>query len=103
MWAWLVTGSGGTWGVARAWREAGGAGLGSDCERPGPELCSFPSANVSLLGEHREKVLLYGQLYRISVELELPESPVNRELGMFMVRLTCYGSGGKTLATASRS
>uniref|UniRef100_A0A8C0VT10 Seipin n=1 Tax=Cyanistes caeruleus TaxID=156563 RepID=A0A8C0VT10_CYACU len=75
----------------------------SDCERPGPELCSFPSANVSLLGEHREKVLLYGQLYRISLELELPESPVNRELGMFMVRLTCYGSGGKTLATASRS
>ncbi|XP_058717450.1 seipin [Poecile atricapillus] len=75
----------------------------SDCERPGPELCSFPSANVSLLGEHREKVLLYGQLYRISLELELPESPVNRELGMFMVRLRLYGNGGKTLATASRS
>ncbi|XP_032939545.1 seipin [Catharus ustulatus] len=78
-------------------------GFRSDCDRPGPELCSFPSANVSLLGEHREKVLLYGQLYRISLELELPESPVNRELGMFMVTLTCYGSGGKTLATAARS
>uniref|UniRef100_A0A674HMH5 Seipin n=1 Tax=Taeniopygia guttata TaxID=59729 RepID=A0A674HMH5_TAEGU len=75
----------------------------SDCDSPGPELCSFPSANVSLLGEHREKVLLYGQVYRISLELELPESPVNRELGMFMVTLTCYGHGGRTLATASRS
>ncbi|XP_062368053.1 seipin isoform X3 [Cinclus cinclus] len=49
------------------------------------------------------QVLLYGQLYRISVELELPESPVNRELGMFMVTLSCYGSGGRTLATAARS
>ncbi|XP_062368052.1 seipin isoform X2 [Cinclus cinclus] len=78
-------------------------GFRSDCDSPGPELCSFPSANVSLLGEHREKVLLYGQLYRISVELELPESPVNRELGMFMVTLSCYGSGGRTLATAARS
>ncbi|XP_041876939.1 seipin, partial [Corvus kubaryi] len=75
----------------------------SDCDSPGPELCSFPSANVSLLGEHREKVLLYGQLYRISLELELPESPVNRELGMFMVTLTCYGAGGRPLATAARS
>ncbi|XP_014748508.1 PREDICTED: seipin [Sturnus vulgaris] len=78
-------------------------GFRSDCDSPGPELCSFPSANISLLGEHREKVLLYGQLYRISLELELPESPVNRELGMFMVTLTCYGTGGKTLATAARS
>ncbi|XP_063281332.1 seipin [Prinia subflava] len=75
----------------------------SDCDSPGPELCSFPSANVSLLGEHREKVLLYGQLYRISLELELPESPVNRELGMFMVSLTCYGSGGRELARAERA
>ncbi|XP_064593095.1 seipin [Zonotrichia leucophrys gambelii] len=75
----------------------------SDCERPGPELCSFPTANVSLLGEHREKVLLYGQLYRISLELELPESPVNRELGMFMVGLSLYGSDGKTLARSERS
>uniref|UniRef100_A0A8U8C7J6 Seipin n=1 Tax=Geospiza parvula TaxID=87175 RepID=A0A8U8C7J6_GEOPR len=78
-------------------------GFRSDCERPGPELCSFPTANVSLLGEHREKVLLYGQLYRISLELELPESPVNRELGMFMVGLSLYGQGGKTLARSERA
>ncbi|TRZ09924.1 hypothetical protein HGM15179_017183 [Zosterops borbonicus] len=75
----------------------------SDCDPPGPELCSFPSANVSLLGEHREKVLLYGQQYRLSLELELPESPVNRELGMFMVALTVYGDGGRALARAERA
>ncbi|XP_066426803.1 seipin isoform X2 [Molothrus aeneus] len=75
----------------------------SDCERPGPELCSFPTANVSLLGEHREKLLLYGQLYRVSLELELPESPVNRELGMFMVGLSLYGNGGKSLARSERA
>ncbi|XP_061204599.1 seipin [Neopsephotus bourkii] len=74
----------------------------TDCGSPGPELCSFPTANVSLLGGNREKVLLYGQLYRISLELELPESPVNRALGMFMVTITCYGAGGRPLASAAR-
>ncbi|XP_072736804.1 seipin isoform X2 [Ciconia boyciana] len=75
----------------------------TDCGSPGPELCSFPTANVSLLGGNREKVLLYGQLYRISLELELPESPVNRDLGMFMVAITCYGAGGRPLASAARA
>uniref|UniRef100_A0A8B9FBI0 Seipin n=1 Tax=Amazona collaria TaxID=241587 RepID=A0A8B9FBI0_9PSIT len=28
----------------------------TDCGSPGPELCSFPTANVSLLGGNREKV-----------------------------------------------
>ncbi|XP_032533449.1 seipin, partial [Chiroxiphia lanceolata] len=78
-------------------------GFRSDCDVAPPELCSFPTANVSLLGEHREKVLLYGQLYRVSLELELPESPVNRELGMFMVAVTCYGAGGRPLASSARS
>ncbi|XP_027489333.1 seipin, partial [Corapipo altera] len=49
------------------------------------------------------QVLLYGQLYRVSLELELPESPVNRELGMFMVAVTCYGAGGRPLASSARS
>lgn len=75
----------------------------TDCGSPGPELCSFPTANVSLLGWNREKVLLYGQLYRISLELELPESPANRALGMFMVTVTCYGAGGRPLASAARA
>ncbi|XP_074786310.1 seipin [Athene noctua] len=49
------------------------------------------------------RVLLYGQLYRISLELELPESPVNRGLGMFLVTASCYGAGGRPLASTSRA
>lgn len=56
-----------------------------------------------LPGSSRPQVLLYGQLYRISLELELPESPANRALGMFMVTVTCYGAGGRPLASAARA
>uniref|UniRef100_A0A8C3U8Y8 Seipin n=1 Tax=Catharus ustulatus TaxID=91951 RepID=A0A8C3U8Y8_CATUS len=70
---------------------------------PGVSRCAPRCPQVPQLYPGVPQVLLYGQLYRISLELELPESPVNRELGMFMVTLTCYGSGGKTLATAARS
>ncbi|XP_072736805.1 seipin isoform X3 [Ciconia boyciana] len=31
----------------------------TDCGSPGPELCSFPTANVSLLGGNREKAMLH--------------------------------------------
>ncbi|XP_053908432.1 seipin-like [Cuculus canorus] len=75
----------------------------TDCDPPGPELCSFPTANVSLLGPNREKVLFPGQLYRLVLALEVPESPVNRALGMFMVSVTVYGADGRPLASAARS
>ncbi|XP_071657564.1 seipin [Patagioenas fasciata] len=73
----------------------------TDCDPPGPELCSFPSANVSLGG--RDKALQLGQLYQVSLELELPESPANRALGMFLVSGTAYGPGGRPIATAQRA
>ncbi|XP_068779868.1 seipin isoform X2 [Struthio camelus] len=75
----------------------------TDCSSSGPELCSFPTANISLVKENRDKVMMYGQLYRISLELELPESPVNQELGMFMVAMTCYTKGGRTVASSARA
>ncbi|XP_064359319.1 seipin isoform X2 [Dromaius novaehollandiae] len=75
----------------------------TDCGSPGPELCSFPTANVSLVKGNRDKVMMYGQLYRISLELELPESPVNQELGMFMVVMTCYTKGGRAVASSARA
>ncbi|XP_069738439.1 seipin isoform X3 [Phaenicophaeus curvirostris] len=31
----------------------------TDCDPPGPEICSFPTANVSLLGPNREKAMLH--------------------------------------------
>ncbi|XP_077180795.1 seipin [Paroedura picta] len=75
----------------------------SDCSLSGPELCSFPVANVSFLKNSRDRVLMYGQPYRISVELELPESPVNQNLGMFMVVISCYTKGGHIISSSARS
>ncbi|XP_038620641.1 seipin [Tachyglossus aculeatus] len=78
-------------------------GYRSDCDSPGPRLCSFPTANVSLVKSGRDRALMSGQPYRISLELELPESPVNQELGMFMVTIACYTRGGRVISSSARS
>lgn len=44
-----------------------------------------------------------GQAYRISLELEMPESPVNEQLGMFMVKMSCYTTDGKVVHSVIRS
>ncbi|XP_061461939.1 seipin [Rhineura floridana] len=75
----------------------------TDCGHPGPELCSFPVANVSFIKDSRDRVLMYGQPYRISLELELPESLVNQNLGMFMVVISCYTKGGRIISSSARS
>ncbi|KAM9450722.1 seipin isoform 2-T3 [Clarias gariepinus] len=75
----------------------------SDCESASSVLCSFPVANVSLLKNGKEQVLMYGQPYRVSLELEMPESPVNEQLGMFLVKMSCYTKEGKTMSTVTRS
>ncbi|XP_066466357.1 seipin [Tiliqua scincoides] len=75
----------------------------SDCDSTGPELCSFPIANVSFIKDNRDRVLMYGQPYRISLELELPESPANQNLGMFMVAISCYTKGGRIFSSSARS
>ncbi|OCT81730.1 hypothetical protein XELAEV_18024238mg [Xenopus laevis] len=75
----------------------------STCEPPPGILCSFPTANVSLLRNNRDRVLIHGQPYRISLELQLPESTVNQDLGMFMVTMSCYTRGGKQISYTARS
>ncbi|XP_010868947.1 seipin isoform X1 [Esox lucius] len=75
----------------------------SDCDVSESVLCSFPVANISLLKNGKDQVMIYGQPYRISLELEMPESPVNEQLGMFMIKMTCYTKGGQTVATVARS
>lgn len=44
-----------------------------------------------------------GQAYRISLELEMPESPVNEQLGMFMVKMACYTKDGTVMTSVARS
>ncbi|XP_066893525.1 seipin isoform X5 [Kogia breviceps] len=75
----------------------------TDCDASASLLCSFPVANVSLAKGGRDRVLMYGQPYRVTLELELPESPVNQDLGMFLVTISCYTRGGRIISTSSRS
>eukprot|EP00079_Xenopus_tropicalis_P024593 XP_012817371.1 PREDICTED: LOW QUALITY PROTEIN: seipin [Xenopus tropicalis] len=75
----------------------------STCEPPPGILCSFPMSNVSLLRNNRDRVLMHGQPYRISLELQLPESTVNQDMGMFMVTMSCYTRGGKQISFTARS
>lgn len=75
----------------------------SDCDASESALCSFPTANISFMKNDRDQVMAYGQPYRISLELELPESPVNEHLGMFMVKFSAYTKGGSTVSSVGRS
>ncbi|KAM3919183.1 seipin [Leptodactylus fuscus] len=75
----------------------------STCNPSPGILCSFPTANVSLLRNNRDRVLMYGQPYRITLELQVPESTVNHDLGMFLVSMSCYTRGGKEISYTARS
>uniref|UniRef100_A0A3B4UYQ7 Seipin n=1 Tax=Seriola dumerili TaxID=41447 RepID=A0A3B4UYQ7_SERDU len=74
----------------------------TDCESPSSFLCSYPVANISLM-RNKKHVLTFGQAYQISLQLELPESPTNQELGMFMVKTTCFSRDGGQIASSARS
>ncbi|XP_042352263.1 seipin [Plectropomus leopardus] len=75
----------------------------SDCDASESALCSFPTANISFMKNDKDQVMAIGQPYRVSLELEMPESPVNENLGMFMVKMSCYTKGGKTVSSVGRS
>ncbi|XP_028839159.1 seipin isoform X2 [Denticeps clupeoides] len=75
----------------------------TDCSPSESLLCSFPTANISLLKNGRDQVMGYGQPYRISLDLEMPESPVNEQLGMFMVKMSCYSRDGQIISSVARS
>lgn len=75
----------------------------SDCDAAKAGLCSFPTANISFMRNERDQVMANGQPYRVSLELVMPESPVNEQLGMFMVRMSCYTKGGKIVSSVGRS
>ncbi|XP_019963357.2 seipin-like isoform X1 [Paralichthys olivaceus] len=74
----------------------------SDCESPTSFLCAYPVANISLM-KNKKHVLSFGQAYQISLTLEMPESPTNQELGMFMIRTTCFSQEGGQVASSARS
>jgi len=71
-----------------------------DCpDRPGP--CSYPNATIQL--DPRRHQLMVGQPYTIALELEVPDSPDNQELGMFMSCLKMSGKDEEQLFLTCRS
>ncbi len=47
--------------------------------------------------------MTYGQPYQITLELEMPESLANQELGMFLVKITPYTKAGQIVDISTRS
>ncbi|XP_053180056.1 seipin-like [Scomber japonicus] len=74
----------------------------TDCESSASFLCSYPVANISLM-RNKKHVLTFGQAYRISLQLEMPESPTNQALGMFMIKTTCFSEDGGQVTSSARS
>ncbi|ODN05679.1 Seipin [Orchesella cincta] len=64
-------------------------------------LCTFPTANVTLT--RRQQLLMVGQPYRILVELDMPESKRNQDLGMFMVCASLKDGEKVTIDKSCRS
>ncbi|XP_030621342.1 seipin-like [Chanos chanos] len=77
--------------------------LRTDCGHQVHSICPFPVANVSLLKDGKRQVMTYGQPYRISLAMEMPESPTNQELGMFLVKMSIYTHEGVIIDSAARS
>ncbi|KAJ8308537.1 hypothetical protein KUTeg_013411 [Tegillarca granosa] len=49
------------------------------CEN-GIGMCSYPTANISLLKQGQDEVFMKGQSYKIIFDIEIPESPTNKQL-----------------------
>ncbi|XP_067313109.1 BSCL2 lipid droplet biogenesis associated, seipin, like isoform X1 [Pseudorasbora parva] len=75
----------------------------TDCPSPHHPMCSFPVANVSLLKNGKHQVMTYGQPYQITLQLDMPESPANQELGMFLVKIAPYSKAGQIVDVSTRS
>ncbi|XP_065202870.1 seipin-like isoform X2 [Planococcus citri] len=63
--------------------------------------CTYPSAHVRLT--RRQQLLMMGQPYKFYVHLEMPESPINKQLGMFMVCIQLTDRKGFLTSQACRS
>merc|ERR1711936_581295 len=70
------------------------------CEGQTSARCSFPKATVALGGKQQ---MLQGQVYSITVLLEVPDSPGNEELGMFMACMNVTGQDGTAIARSCKS
>uniref|UniRef100_A0A1B6CYY4 Seipin n=1 Tax=Clastoptera arizonana TaxID=38151 RepID=A0A1B6CYY4_9HEMI len=64
-------------------------------------ICSYPTAHIELT--KKQHLLMVGQPYKIFLTLEMPESPSNVNLGMFMVCTFLKDKRGKLVSRSCRS
>ncbi|RWS31603.1 seipin-like protein [Leptotrombidium deliense] len=67
------------------------------------EKCLHPYAEVPLSDHKTPTIFSRGQQYIFTVNLHLPESDVNWEQGMFMVKISLYDVNQKLIKSISRS
>jgi len=70
------------------------------CEGQTSARCSFPKATVAL---GKQQQMLQGQVYTIKMMLEVPDSPGNEELGMFMACINVTGQDGAAITRSCKS
>jgi len=70
------------------------------CEGQTSARCTFPTATVALGGKQQ---MLQGQVYSITMMLEVPDSPDNESLGMFMACMNVTGQDGASIARSCKS
>jgi len=70
------------------------------CEGQTSARCTFPTATVALGGKQQ---MLQGQVYSITMMLEVPDSPDNEGLGMFMACMNVTGQDGASIARSCKS
>ncbi|XP_042225986.1 seipin-like isoform X2 [Homarus americanus] len=68
-----------------------------------PGICSNPFAVISVTDPTRGSLLARGQKYRVVVDIDMPESPTNQKIGMFLINMNMKSHTGEVLREASRS
>jgi hypothetical protein len=71
-----------------------------ECQMKEFSNCPFPKAEFLL--NDGKKLLSSGQYYHVSLQLQAPESPVNEDIGVFMVNITLYTTAQQFLSTSAR-
>lgn len=66
------------------------------------EKCTVPFAEIQLNQYKAPNFFAKGQLYKIRVDLALPESDINWDQGMFMVKLSLYDTQQRLVQYSAR-
>uniref|UniRef100_A0A914XEB8 Seipin n=1 Tax=Plectus sambesii TaxID=2011161 RepID=A0A914XEB8_9BILA len=73
------------------------------CQQDLGGICSFPTANISLVTAYGERVFTPGTAYSIVVDLTLVDCLENKHVGLFLTTLRLFGDRGNQLVAFARS